>query len=109
MHIVKDENGNMIPHGSEHCHEHTHDHDHDHHHHDHPHMDSCESTTDGKEKSLTLMKYMLHHNEHHAEELAQMADNLSGAAAEAVREAVAEFQKGNEKLSLALHIMESEI
>lgn len=49
---------------------------------------------------------MLQHNEHHAAELDQMADKLRAAgmdvAAEQIRKAVDEFQKGNLYLSVAL-------
>ena len=49
---------------------------------------------------------MLRHNEHHAAELDQMADKLRKAgmdtAAEQIRKAVDEFQKGNLYLSVAL-------
>ena len=42
---------------------------------------------------------MLQHNEHHAQELDQMADNLAkmgmDAACKTIKEAVADFQKGN--------------
>ena len=67
MHLIKDENGNVIPHGSD-----------GHHDHDHEHCHECK---EGCEKSCTdevvaLLNYMLSHNQHHAEELDQMADNL---------------------------------
>ena len=42
---------------------------------------------------------MLQHNEHHAAELDQMADNLAkmgmDAAAKTIKESVSDFQKGN--------------
>ena len=71
MHLIKDENGNVIPHGGE---GHHHDHDHGHEH--------CHACGDGCEKNCTdevvaLLNYMLSHNQHHAEELDQMAENLT--------------------------------
>ena len=52
---------------------------------------------------------MLQHNEHHAAELDQMADNLKklnmDAAAKTIKEAVADFQKGNMRLGLALTLV----
>ena len=55
---------------------------------------------------IALLTYMLQHNEHHAAELDQMADKLRKAgmdtAAEQIRKAVDEFQKGNLYLSVAL-------
>lgn len=52
---------------------------------------------------------MLDHNTHHAAELDQMADKLTKEghekAAEQIRKAVDEFQKGNLYLGLALSLV----
>ena len=67
MHLINDENGNVVPHG--HDHEHTHDHGHSH---------GCNSCGDSgcqgncTEEVVALLNYMLSHNEHHAEELDQI-------------------------------------
>ena len=53
MHLVKDENGNMVPHG----------HDHEHHH-DHGHCGNCQGG-DCKNETLALLTYMQQHNEQH--------------------------------------------
>ena len=97
-----------------HTHEHTHGegHDHGHSHADHAcdtaHCGSC-SEGDCKNETLALLTYMLQHNEHHAQELDQMADNLSkmgmDAACKTIKEAVADFQKGNMRLGLALTLV----
>ncbi|MBQ8306649.1 MAG: cobalt transporter [Blautia sp.] len=123
MHIIKDENGNLIPHGAHHDHEHEghhHDHDHEHehegHHHDHGceqgHCGSCEGG-DCRNETVALLTYMLQHNEHHAQELDQMADNLDKlgmtAAAKTIREGVSDFQKGNMRLGLALTLVKEEL
>lgn len=140
MHIVKDENGNLCPHGHEHTHahthsyEHTHEHSHEHgheetHEHTHGHEDAHEhshgeSACAGKEctsecggckpgnQNEALLTYMLSHNEHHAAELDQMAEKLrqSGQekAAEQIRKAVDEFQKGNMYLGVALALVKEE-
>ena len=69
MHIIKDENGNVCPHGHEHGHAHTHD-------------GVCQEGCSGcephdpKKENIALLTYMLQHNEHHAAELDQMADKL---------------------------------
>ena len=70
MHMLTDENGNIIPHGCdhEHSHEHSHTHSHDHEHthehsHDHHHDHGAHAETDA------LIGYMVSHNAHHAEEL----------------------------------------
>ena len=120
MHLIKDENGNLIQHGHEHAHEHTHEHTHadgvthSHAHthesggeHAHSHGEGCQEHThehcgscqegDCKKETIALLTYMLQHNEHHAQELDQMAENLDkmglGASAKAIRDAVADFQK----------------
>ena len=56
---------------------------------------------------------MLQHNEHHAAELDQMADNLNKmgmtSASKTIKEAVADFQKGNMRLGLALTLVKEEL
>lgn len=91
MHILYDEHGNMIPHGahgSEQEHSHT------------------DEEAGKKEKAFALLSYMLEHNEHHAKELEEVADNLSAEgflkAAEEIRAGVSEFQKGNGYLKKAV-------
>ncbi len=106
MHLIKDENGNVIPHG----HEASHTHAHEHAHHEHPHCgQGCDAACPGgdcSKETLALLTYMLDHNQHHAAELDQMADNLQklgmDIAAKQIKEAVSDFQKGNLRLSLAL-------
>lgn len=82
MHILHDEQGNVIPHGGHEC-NHTHE----------------------KNENLALLMYMLEHNQHHAKELEEVADKLNmegySTAAEKIRAGVAEFQKGNAYLSQA--------
>lgn len=103
MHIIKDENGNVCPHGHEHSHEHGHAHTHD-----GVCQEGCSGceSHDPKKENIALLTYMLQHNEHHAAELDQMADKLRKAgmdtAAEQIQKAVDEFQKGNLYLSVAL-------
>ena len=90
MHMLKDENGNIIPHGE------GHDHHHDHDHHDHAETDA-------------LIGYMVSHNAHHAEELKDIAHTLRhegrGEIADCIEAAVADFATGNEKLSKALEMI----
>lgn len=130
MHLIKDENGNPVHHGHEHTHEHTHAdgvvHSHAHSHentegHEHTHAGAaCESghcgsckEGDCKNETVALLTYMLQHNEHHAAELDQMADNLAkmgmDAAAKTIKEGVADFQKGNMRLGLALTLVKEEM
>ncbi len=134
MHLIKDENGNLISHGHDaagehtHTHEHTHEngvthshaHDHSHgeghaHSHEECHTDHCGGCEGGdcKNETVALLTYMLQHNEHHAAELDQMAENLSKlgleAAAKTIRESVADFQKGNMRLGLALTLVKEEL
>ena len=130
MHLIKDENGNLVQHGHGHTHEHTHEdgvthtHEHSHeegHNHGHTHADhACESghcgscnEGDCKNETLALLTYMLQHNEHHAQELDQMADNLAkmgmDAAAKTIKESVSDFQKGNMRLGLALTLVKEEM
>jgi len=111
-----------VAHTHEHVHSHSHDHahphDHDHlhgegHSHDHSHEcshdchscgASCQHTP--MEELLALMKYMVSHNTAHANELAELANQLekagSHAAYEQVMAAVSDFEKGNMRLSMVL-------
>ena len=95
MHLINDENGNVVPHGHEHNHSHEHTHGHTHEH-------GCSNCGDNEcqgsctEEVVALLNYMLSHNEHHAEELDQMAENLAKLgmedAAKTIKEGVADFQ-----------------
>ena len=133
MHLIKDENGNLVHHGHEHSHEHTHEngvtHTHAHSHEEsqehnpshedascgHSHGEGCGSCQGGdcKNETIALLTYMLQHNEHHAQELDQMAENLEkmglSAAAKTIKEGVADFQKGNMRLGLALTLVKEEM
>ena len=66
-----------------------------------------------KNETIALLTYMLQHNEHHAQELDQMAENLDkmglAASAKAIRDAVADFQKSNMRLGLALTLVKEEL
>ena len=129
MHLIKDENGNLVQHGHEHTHAHTHadgvNHTHAHTHdgadnHEHTHTEGQNCGTecggcqggDCKNETIALLTYMLQHNEHHAAELDQMADNLAkmgmDAAAKTIKESVSDFQKGNMRLGLALTLVKEE-
>ncbi|MDD3218613.1 MAG: cobalt transporter [Lachnospiraceae bacterium] len=123
MHLIKDENGNMTTH-THHTHEHTHDgstHVHEHAHgadmenHEHTHSHDCSNCQGGdcKNETVALLSYMLSHNEHHAAELDQMAQNLKklgmDEAAKQIEEGVSDFQKGNMRLSLALTLVKEQL
>ena len=113
-------------HSHEHCHSHDHDHAHPHehehlhghdHHHDHDHdcgctcgscASKCEHTP--MEELVALMKYMVGHNAAHAQELAELAEQLdkagSHAAFEQVMAAVCDFEKGNMRLTAVLSALD---
>ncbi len=124
MHLLTDENGNPIPHGHAHGNE-----DHPHSHDTQDPCDTCElhgadgapcgeqntencpangghKAPETKDQMAAVLDYMLKHNQHHAAELDGIAAKLAAAgneeAAEQIRKAVDEFQKGNLYLSLAL-------
>ncbi|MFQ9151765.1 MAG: hypothetical protein ACLR6B_09925 [Blautia sp.] len=65
-----------------------------------------------KHSLSALLGYMLNHNESHARELDEMAGKIAEAgmpeAAEQIRKGVAEFQKGNLYLSLALSMVKED-
>ena len=112
-------------HGHENEHDHTHEHSHaqegcashgcesgcsgcaGHEHHEHGHTHTHEAPQG--DKMTALLDYMLKHNESHAAELDQVAEKMraagKAAAAEQIKKAVDEFQKGNLYLSLALSMV----
>lgn len=66
--------------------------------HEHNHFSSSD-------ENKTLLSYMLHHNKHHEEELAELAKNLDEDVANLINEAIKSFSKGNEILQNALDLM----
>ena len=72
-----------------------HDHEHTH---DHPHVHSDMP----KDQVVAVLQYMLDHNVHHAGELSDMADQLTGEARHQLLHAVGSFDQANGYLSAAL-------
>lgn len=92
-------------------HDHTHDHAHEHaHSHDHDHGHSHEPlrAEDGQvsEQTVAVLRYMLDHNIHHAAELSDLADQLTGEARHQMLHAVESFDQGNGYLSAALELLD---
>ena len=67
------------------------------HHHDHDHKDL---------EAVALLKYMLDHNKHHADELYDIANKLDGTAKELVHAAVIDYETGTGMLEQALKALE---
>lgn len=78
-----------------HEHEHTHEHGHTH-------------EVHSPEETVALLTYMVGHNQHHAEELHELAHSVEGEAQQLLHEAVVELTLGNEKLAEALRILKEE-
>ena len=90
--------------------EHDHDHDHDHeHHHDHDHDHPHDHGHTGLEERVAMLTYMLGHNQHHAQELHELAHDLGDSeAAQLIHDAVVDFEVGNKKLAEALVVLKGE-
>ena len=58
------------------------------------------------EERLALLKYMLTHNAHHAEELHELAHGTEGEAHDLLHAAVDDLLAGNEKLRKAIELLE---
>ena len=86
---------------------HSHAHSHGHHHHDH----HGESFTP-MDELLALMKYMVNHNDAHAQEMANLADQLKDLgktrAYEKIMDAVADFDMLNAKFDAIVKELEIE-
>ena len=80
---------------------HTHEHEHTH---GHGHTHEVHSP----EETVALLTYMVAHNQHHAEELHELAHSVEGEAQQLLHEAVVELTLGNEKLAEALRILKEE-
>lgn len=80
---------------------HTHEHEHTH---EHGHTHEVHSP----EETVALLTYMVGHNQHHAEELHELAHSVEGEAQQLLHEAVVELTLGNEKLAEALRILKGE-
>lgn len=75
---------------------------HDHHHdHDHPHTHEHHSP----QETLALLGYMVSHNQHHAQELHDLAHSVEGEAQQLLHEALVDLTVSNEKLAEALRIL----
>lgn len=74
---------------------HDHNHPHEHHH----------DTPTSKVETVALLKYMLDHNTHHAEELHEMGHSVEGEASELIHQAVKALQDSNDKLAAALLLL----
>lgn len=74
---------------------HTHEHEHTH-------------EVHSPEETVALLTYMVGHNQHHAEELHELAHSVEGEAQQLLHEAVVELTLGNEKLAEALRILKEE-
>ena len=60
------------------------------------------------EETVALLTDMVGHNQHHAEELHELAHSVEGEAQQLLHEAVVELTLGNEKLAEALRILKEE-
>ena len=99
MHI-NDETG----HG--HTHEHSHEHTHSHVHADGTvHTHSHEAPQDA-DKVKALLNYMVEHNEHHADELADLLDMLPDKAKDKLTKAIGTFEAANVELRAVLEELE---
>ena len=91
-------------HTHEHTHAHPHSHTHEHgHDHVHEHLHAENGVADAQ--TVALLKYMLDHNIHHAKELSDLADRLTGEAQHQLMHAVEAFDQGNGYLAAALEHM----
>ena len=95
----------MGHHDHEHTHAHTHEHSHSHDHHDHHHEHLHAEGGVADAQTVALLKYMLDHNIHHANELSDLASQLGGEARHQLEHAVEAFDQANGYLSAALEHM----
>ncbi len=63
-------------------------------------------TTTTSTATVAVLRYMLDHNIHHASELSDLADQLTGEARHQMLHAVESFDQANGYLSAALELLE---
>lgn len=78
----------------EHTHTHTHPHDH-----------ASGLSVDSAEEAIALLEYMLHHNQHHAEELHDLAHCFDDTSADLIHAAVDDLKQSNYKIEAALKMV----
>jgi hypothetical protein len=100
-------------HNHVHLHSHSDDHIHEHSHgaghvHSHPHDEAHTHSegTNSLNETKALLSYMLHHNEHHAEELAALLDSLPKNAQKKLTLAIGSFEAANVQLQKVLDCLE---
>lgn len=111
MEHIHDEPDHVHPHN--HSDDHVHEHSHSHgsgHVHTHPHThDEAHAHSEGTtnlNETKALLSYMLHHNEHHAEELAALLDSLPKKAQKKLTLAIGSFEAANVQLQEVLDCLE---
>ena len=77
------------------------------HSHEHPHTHSHAQAPQSKEELLALLKYMVSHNAHHAQELHDLAHAAEGEAADLLHAAVGDLEESNKKIEAALALLEA--
>ena len=100
-----------MEHTHEHTHEYTHSHEHTHEHgheHEHTHEHHCDCTREigGGERTKALLAYMIDHNDHHAQELAELLGSVDGPAKKKLTEAIGSFEVANVQLREVLALLE---
>lgn len=92
----------MGHHDHKHGHEHPHTHPHEHsHEHEQLHAEGGAVSPE----TVAVLQYMLEHNVHHASELNDLAQQLTGEARHQMLHAVEAFDQANGYLSAALELL----
>lgn len=82
-----------------HCHTHTHADGSDHSH--------AHATASSPEEALALLKYMIDHNKHHAEELHDLSHSFDELTADLLHDAVDKMNDANALMEQALSLIEN--
>ena len=100
----------------EHDHEHTHSQEHCGHSHTHTHADGTTHThahthshaaASSPEEALALLKYMLDHNRHHAEELHDLGHCFDDVVGDLIHDAVDKLGESNDLIEQALSLIKN--
>ncbi len=90
-----------------HTHEHTHEHPHE-----HPHHHEAAADANASQKTVALLSYMVEHNKAHAQEVHDLAHELSTdgkkEASALIHRGVNLYREGNELLERALAALKGE-
>ncbi len=90
-----------------------HSHEHCGHSHEHTHADGthshCNTVATSPEEAAALLRYMLQHNKHHAEDLHDIGHSFDDEISDFIHDAVDKLEESNALLEQAVSLLDNEL